>query len=122
MNRGRWDFWVLCAPTKPAPTKQMFLTGGAEDSVTMVVASDRVCRATPSTCSGLRSGDSPRELGGDVTGVASPDPQTSKDEDRLVTSESGLTPRSRAGMVIAAGIVAMMQTGSTKSCEKPERH
>lgn len=80
----------------------------------MVAASDRLWRGTSSSWSSLRSGDSPRELGGDVTGVASPDPQTSEDGDLVVTSESRLISRKRAGMVIASGIVAIMQTGSTK--------
>lgn len=59
-------------PTNPAPTKQMFFTGGAVGSA--VTVSERACRPAPS---GLRSGDSPRELGGEVAGVISSDAQLS---------------------------------------------
>lgn len=103
---GGWSTWNVVSaylvdvveglylPTKPAPTKQMFLTEGAGADGKAVMVSDRECR-----CSVLRSGDSPRELGGEVSGVASPDPQEStKADDIVVIKESVLMSRTKGGI------------------------
>lgn len=88
--------WFL--PTKPAPTKQMLFTGGAVGRAVMV--SDRVCRFLPST---LRSGDSPRELGGDVAGVVSSDAQFSEAEQLEAVNDSMLMSRTRVGISMSVG-------------------
>lgn len=81
----------------------MFLTDGAcADGCSAVMVSERECRwaAAPSSCSSLRSGDSPRELGGDVAGVASPEPQDSTREvDIVVMRESVLASRTKGGIM-----------------------
>jgi hypothetical protein len=67
------------------------------------------------------SGDSPRELGGDVTGVASPELQTPASEDGEVLGESGLISRSGVIMLIDSVRVVITKTVSTQLCKKSER-
>ena len=67
------------------------------------------------------SGDSPRELGGDVTGVASPELQTPASEDGEVLGESGLISRSGVIMLIDSVRVAITKAVSTQLCKKSER-
>lgn len=66
----------------------MFFTEGALGSA--VTVADRACRLTPSD---LRSGDSPRELGGEVVGVVSSDVQLSNVEQLEAVKDSELTSR-----------------------------
>lgn len=91
-------------PTKPAPTKQMLFTGGGVGKA--VIVAERVCRFPPSP---LRSGDSPRELGGDVAGVASSDAQFSDAEQIEVVNDTVLMSRTSAGRSISVGRPAIMQ-------------
>lgn len=92
-------------PTKPAPTKQMLWTGAAAGSPVMVL--DRAWRLAPP---GLGAGDSPRELGGEVAGVASSDSHLSS----VVASESVLTSRTKGGMCMWVGYVVAMVTAKKR--------
>lgn len=89
----------------------MFLTGGASGCA--VTVSERACRPPSSLAWG--SGDSPRELGGDVAGVISSDAQFSEAEYVEVARESVLMSRTSLGMLIVVGDVAIL-TG----CEEEE--
>lgn len=71
-----------------------------------MIVSERLCRLIPSD---LGSGDSPRELGGDVAGVASSDAQLSEVEQLDAAKDFVLTSRIKEAISIAAGKAAIMK-------------
>lgn len=77
-----------------------------------VIVAERVCRFPPSP---LRSGDSPRELGGDVAGVTSSEAQFSDAEQLEAVNDAMLMSRTRAGMSISVRAAAMMKRQSRTS-------
>lgn len=101
----RGQEWFL--PTKPAPTKQIFLTGGTAGRA--VIVSERVCRVASSH---FRSGDSPRELGGDVAGVSS-NVHCSDSQQLDAVKDSVLISRIKTGMPMVLGKAAMMKAEVT---------
>lgn len=70
-----------------------------------MTVSERLCRLAPST---LRSGDSLRELGGDVAEVASSDAQFSDVKELEAVKDSVLMSRTKAGILILVGKAAMV--------------